>query len=220
VSYATLVVSLADAPKAVLVNGKEMLEAAATTANADPANLTIRVIAGSTVASAFSTKQQNQRLIASGDLILDENLGPIVYARVICDGHEDQFLNEVTIVGRVAGEARVAESGKSCSRSLAVNRFEAGKEVTDWFKVRGFGHWKDRLESVPKGALVSVAGFLDQRTNRDGGTYCELKARSLRVHARSKGAGTNPAQGTTAAGYSAEDFSGENEAENMPFNWS
>lgn len=220
-SYATLVVSLNATPLAATASGREVLSAPVQTVHSDPANLVIRAIAGSNVATAFATKAQGQALIVSGDLILDEDSGPVLYARMICDAHPDQYLNEVMIVGRIAGEVRVAESGKSCSRSIAVNRFADGKEITDWFKVRGFGHWKDRLETAPKGALVSVSGFLDQRTNRDGNPYCELKCRALRVHSKPKGGGgVNPAQGTTAVGYAAEDFSGEGEAENMPFNWS
>lgn len=220
VSYATLVVALNAVPQVMAVNGKELLETGAKTAHADPADLTVRVIAGSAVAAAFATKQQNQRLIVSGDLILDADKGPVLYARVICDAADDQFLNEVMVVGRIAGEPRSAESGKSASRSLAVNRFVNGEEVTDWFKLRGFGYWKERLENAPKGALVSVAGFLDQRTNKEGKPYTELKVRSLRTHAKSKGGGggANPAAGTTAAGYAAEDFSGEGAA--MPFDWS
>lgn len=199
-------------------NGKEILEATAQTVHSDPVSVAVRVIAGSNVASAFATKTKDQLLIISGDLILDENQVPVLYTRVICDAHPDQYLNEVMIVGRIAGEAKVTESGKSASRSLAVNRYVDGKEITDWFKIRGFGYWRDRLEAVPKGALVSVAGFLDQRSNRDGGTYCEVKCRALRLHSKSKSGGTaNPAQGTTAAGYSSEDFSGESES--MPFNW-
>lgn len=200
-------------------SGKEILESTAQTVHSDPASLVVRVIAGSNVASAFAAKKTDQLLIVSGDLILDENQSPILYARVICDAHDDQFLNEVMIVGRIAGEAKITESGKSASRSLAVNRYVEGKEVTDWFKVRGFGYWRDRLENAPKGALVSVAGFLDQRSNREGGTYCEVKCRALRLHSKAKGAAAaNPAQGTTAAGYATEDFSGES-AESMPFNW-
>jgi len=219
VSYATLVVSLVTAPAATTANGKEILEAAAQTVHAEPASLAVRTIVGSNVANALLTKTEKQLLITSGDLILSEEQTPVLYARMICDAHPDQFINEVTLVGRVAGEARVAESGKSASRSLAVNRFVDGKELTDWYKIRGFGYWKDRLEAVPKGTLCSVSGFLDQRTNKEGNPYTEIKARALRVHSRPKGgsAASNPAQGTTAAGYAAEDFSGE--AESMPFNW-
>lgn len=221
VSYATLVARLTADPAAKTANGKEVLECTAQTVHSDPASLLVRVIAGTNVASAFATKTNEQILIVSGDLILDENQLPILYARVICDAHPDQFLNEVTIVGRIAGEAKVTESGKSASRSLAVNRYVDGKELTDWFKIRGFGYWRDRLEAAPKGALVSVAGFLDQRNTREGGSYCEVKVRALRLHSKSKakgGGSSNPAEGTTAAGYASEDFSGE-DAESMPFNW-
>jgi single-stranded DNA-binding protein len=218
VSTATLIVALAAHPTGTQAGGKEVLEAFASTVNPDPLSVLLRCPAGSNAAKAFAAKAPGDRLIASGDLILDEagNL-PILYPRVLCDASAEQYLNEVTLVGRIAGEARTTESAKSCSRSLAVNRYVASEELTDWYKVRGFGYAKDKLEAAPKGALVAISGALEQRTNRDGQPYCEIKCRSLRIHGRPKGATHNPAAGTSATGYSHEDFSGPDE---MPFNWS
>jgi hypothetical protein len=203
-------VALAAQPTSTLANEKQVLEAFASTVNRDPVSLLLRCTAESSSAKAFADKQPGDLVIVSGDLILDSDGNtPEIYARVLCDATQDQYLN--------AGDARVTESAKSASRSVAVNRYVAGEQVTDWFKVRGYGYAKDKLETIDKGALVSVSGSLEQRTNRDGNPYCELKCRTLRVHGKPKGSSPNPAAGTKATGYSHEDFSGAND---MPFDWS
>lgn len=217
-STATLVVALASAPASIQIGGKEALEVYASTVGRDPAALLLQCTATSAAAKVLATKQIHDLAIISGDLILtEEGNTPLIYLRVFCDATPDQYLNEVVIVGRIAGEPKVTESAKSCSRSVAVNRYTGGKESTDWFKVRGFGYSKDRLEKIPTGSIVSVSGSLEQRTNRDGQPYCELKARTVKVFGRGKGttAASDPSAGK-AAGYSHESFSG---ADDMPFDW-
>lgn len=213
---ATLVVALASAPAGIQIGGKEALEAYASIVGREPTALLLQCTATSAAARVLTHKQANDLCLISGDLIFSEDDQPLVYLRVLCDAHADQYLNEVTIVGRIAGEAKVTESAKSCSRSVAVNRFSGGKEHTDWFKVRGFGFSKDRLESIPTGSIVAVAGSLEQRTNRDGNPYCELKARTVKVFAKGKGGTASDPSAGRAAGYSQEDFSGAND---MPFDW-
>jgi single-stranded DNA-binding protein len=197
-----------------------MLEAYAATAHRDPVHLLLRCKAGTAVAQSFAGKGTGALVIVAGDLTLsDDGNTAAVAVRSLCDAVPDQYLNEVTLVGRLAGEPKVSESAKSCSRSLAVNRRAAGEEVTDWYQLRGYGYAKDRLEGATKGALVHINGLLEQRTNRDGAPYCEIKVRSLRVHNNPKGAGPagfNPAAGTKAVGYSHEDFTGDD----CPDNWS
>jgi single-stranded DNA-binding protein len=219
VSSATLIVSLVAPPTPATAGSKEVLEAYAATAHRDAVNLLLRCPAGNGLAQAFAAKAAGDLLIVAGDLTLsDDGNTAIVRPRVLCDAVPDQYLNEVTLVGRLAGEPKTSESAKSCSRSLAVNRLVAGEEVTDWYKLRGYGYAKDRLEDTAKGALVAVTGLLEQRTNRDGNPYCEIKVRSLRVHSKPKGGsgGFNPAAGTKAVGYSHEDFTGES----CPDDWS
>ena len=218
-STATFVVALAAAPASVVVEGKEFLEVYASTPTKEPVNLLIRTLATGNPAKGLHGKQPSDLLIVSGDLSLpkDQDTPPGLYARVICDATSDQYLNEVTIVGRLAGEARVTESAKSASRSVAVNRYFKDQEETDWFTVRGFGASMERISNAPKGSLVSISGSLEQRTNREGKPYTEIKARTFRVHQRSKsGATANPAAGTSAQGYAHEDFAGDDA---MPFNW-
>lgn len=216
-STATLIVALAAAPVVQTIDNREYLEVYAQTTERDPLTLMVRTAATSNPAKGLIDKQAGDRLIVSGDLNLSaDGNTPELYARVICNASSDQYLNEVTIVGRLATEAKVTSSAKSCSRSVAVNRFTRDQEVTDWFPVRGYGHAMERLSHAPKGSLVSISGCLEQRTNRDGKPYCELKVRSLRVHNRSKGQ-TNPAAGTSAQGYAHEDFTGDLDA--MPTDW-
>lgn len=217
-STATFVVALAAPPATTQLGGKEALEAFAATNSREPSNVLLQCHAGTSAAGVFATKQANDLLIVSGDLTLDGNGNtPLLYTRVICDATPNQYLNEVNLVGRIAGEPKVTGSAKSCSRSVAVNRYIGGEEQTDWFKVRGYGFAKDKLEQAPKGALVSISGILEQRTSREGQPYPEVKARVVKIHGKPKGGGSaaDPSAGK-AAGYSAEDFN----SPEMPWDWS
>jgi hypothetical protein len=216
VSYCTIVVALAAPPVQAVADGKEVLEAYATTTSSEPVSLLVRVRVGSNPAKVFATKTKGDRLIVTGDLVLsDDGNEAILYARVTCNATEEQFLNEVLVVGRLSSTAKVTESAKSCSRSVAVNRRVNGNDLTDWYRVRGYGYSMEKLKEMPKGALVSVSGTLEQRTNRQGDPYLEIKARNLRVHSKPK-SGPDLAAGTTATGYSHADFTGESD---MPHDW-
>ena len=158
------------------------------------------------------------RLIVSGDLILnDPSNTTVLWAQSFCDAHDDQFINEVVVVGRLSTEAKVSDSNKSAARSLAVNRYNGKEEITDWFRLRGYGFSMEKLVSAPKGSLVSAHGCLEQKSNKAGDPYMEIKCRTVKVHSKGKGSAPNPAQGTSASGYDQEDFESSNE---MPFDWS
>lgn len=218
-STATLVVALAASPVDTTSAEKQVLEVFAQTNGKDQVSVLLRCGATSSAADGLRTKQPGTYLIVSGDLILEDSQA-VLYLRTLCDVTPEVYVNEVTVVGRLAGEAKVAESSKSARRSVAVNRIVNKEEVTDWFMVRGYGYTMDKLLSAPKGTLVSVAGSLDQRTNRDGQPYTELKGRSIRVHERGKGESSaqNMAAGTKAVGYEHRDF--ETSLESMPGDWS
>lgn len=223
VSYASVIVTLDDQPVPMVVDGKEFIGARASIPGAQPVNLSIRTRATSAAAKALQAKDAGTRIIASGDVALNpEGTEPVITAFVICDAHPDQYLNEVVIVGRIGGSSRVAESGKSTKRSIAVNRYSKAAdsdepvEHTDWYGVRAFGFTKDRLEAADKGALVQVAGTFDQLTNAKQQAFCEIKARSLRIHKGRKGGAPNPASGTAAAGYDQESFMG---SDDIPADW-
>lgn len=219
-AYCTLAVALAAAPALAIARDKEVWECTANTTAPEPVNLLLRFRNGSKVAQVFATKANGARLIISGDLSLEDDPGnfPVVTGHMLCDAHEDQFVNEVVLIGRLSKESKVTETQKSASRSLAVNRYIGRDEHTDWFRLRGYGYSKDKLINAPKGSLVSAHGCLEQRKNRDGNPYLEVKCRNVRVHNKAKGGLSNPAAGTSAAGYDQEDF--EQPSNNdMPFNW-
>jgi single-stranded DNA-binding protein len=216
-AYSTIAVALGSAPGPSIANGKEVLECYANTTGTEPVNLLLRVRNGSAAAAAFATKASGSQLIVSGDLILNDTSGSsVLYVSMFCDAFEKQFINETVVVGRLSSEAKPSPTQKSVSRSLAVNRYQNNEEITDWFRLRGFGFVMEKLTKAPKGALVSVHGCLEQRKNKDGNPYLELKCRSLRVHSKPKSQG-DPAAGTSASGYDAESFNGSSD---MSTDWS
>lgn len=225
-SYASSIITLSDTPAPATADGKDFLQAHATVRGSEPVNILLRAHANSVAAKALAEKAAGDHLVASGELALDQPDGdlPIITAAVLCNAVDDQYLNEVVIVGRIGSDAKEAESGKSTRRSVAVNRYLRNDdptatepvEITDWFPIRAYGFVKDRLESIDKGALVEVNGCFVQMTSATGSPYCEVKARYLRVHRGSKGA-ANPAAGTSAAGYDHESFQGQ--PDEMPTNW-
>lgn len=216
-AHSVIAVALAAPPEPSVVNGKEVLEAYATTTGKEPVNLLLRVRNGSTAAAAFATKTTGSHLLASGDLLLsDESGSSVLFMNMFCDAVDKQFINETTVVGRLTGEAKSSPTQKSARRSLAVNRYPSkDQEVTDWYQLRGFGFLMEKLINAPKGSLIEAQGCLEQKTNKDGNQYLELKCRSIRVHNRGKGQ-SNPAEGTSASGYDAESFNGSD----MSTDWS
>lgn len=225
-SYASCIVALAEAPTAVSENDKEYISAGATIPGEQPVNVVVRAFATGNAAKVFQDLTAGSHLLVAGEVQLDEdNDYPIIEAAIACEALETQYLNMATIVGRIAETVRHAESGKSCMRSVAVNRYyknpdpqkEEPIEVTDWYPVRAYGFNRDKLAGIPKGALVMVSGSFGQMTNVKGEPYCELKARTIRVHRSRGGGGGNLAAGTTAAGYAHEDFQGS--ADDIGTNW-
>jgi single-stranded DNA-binding protein len=219
VSTATLVVALAAQPVDTTAADKQVLEVFAQTNGKDQVSVLLRCGATSSAADGLKAKQPGNYLIISGDLTLENNQ-PVVFLRSFCEVPADVYINEVTVVGRLVGEAKVADSNKSARRSIAVSRWSNGEETTDWFTVRGYGYQMDKLLSAPKGSLVAITGSIEQRTNRDGQPYAELKGRNIRVYERGRGDATAPnmAAGTKAYGYEHKDF--DSPLESMPGDWS
>jgi single-stranded DNA-binding protein len=224
-SYASLIVAMTDQPTQQSFDGKELICAHATVQGSQPIHIAVQAIPGTAPGDALLAKKQDDLLIVSGAVsLIDDGNTPLVTASVICDAHPDQYLNEVVIVGRLSGETRLAGSGKSACRSIAVNRYRKKSddaepvEETDWYPIRGFGHNRDKLERVAKGSLVQVAGIFNQMTNAKDEPYCEIRARNIRVH-RSGGSGGNPAAGTKAAGYDHESFMGSADSIGTNSDW-
>ncbi len=219
-AYVTIAVALAAVPAVSLHNEKEYWECTANSTALEPVNLIIRFSNGYKLAKVFATKQKGDRIIVSGEISLEDkpNTIPVVTGSMFCDAHDNQFVNEVVLVGRLAKEGRLTDSQKSASRSLAVNRYPKGEETTDWYRLRGFGYTKDKLLKAPKGSLVSAHGILEQRRSREGNTYIEVKCRDMKVHSKAKGGGSAAPAGSSAMGYDQEDF--EKASDNdMPFTW-
>lgn len=216
-STATLVVALAAHPAETVMHGKQVLEVFASTNGKDQVPVLLRCLSGSKTAEAMKPKSAGQSLIVAGDLLL-ENSQPVLFVRTLCDVPSTAYVNEVTITGRLAREARIAESNKSASRSIAVNRWSNGEELTDWFNIRGYGYTMERMVALPVGSLVQLEGSLDLRTNRDGQPYAEIKARSIHTFERGKGGrgSSNLAEGTQAIGYEQADFEGSPDSTPRP----
>lgn len=222
-SYASCVLALAEPPVTTVIDGREYLMARAAICGSSPVSLLLRAYPSSSAAKALATKTASELLLVSGEVQLNaENTEPVLDAFVVCNANETQYLNEVCIVGRVANEFRQTESGKSGKRTVAVNRYrknpetEEPEELTDWFGVRGFGFNRDKLERLDKGSLVEVSGSFEQLTNAKQEPYCEIKARSIRIHKR-RGGNRNAAAGTSAAGYDQDSFNGS--PDDIPDDW-
>jgi hypothetical protein len=221
VSYASAVVVLTDAPRQHVENGREFVTVSAQVpSDQRPIPVLVRAYADSAAAKALTEKAAGARLLISGDVQLTkEPEQPLITATVICPAYDDQYLCEVSLVGRVGGEPRDAD--KSTKRSIAINRYlpnpDGGDpiEETDWFGCRAFGKTKDRFSKVDIGSLVQVSGSFSQMANAKGEPYVEVKVRGLRTHKGGKGGG-NPAVGTAAVGYDQASFEGNDD---ISSNW-
>ena len=232
-ALATVFLSVEGPAKMVPTGNVEVLQSACVLPDGDqPINIILRTRPGSKQAELLQTKVKGDLLMVSGTLHLEEALEgifvPVITASVICKGYEDQYFNEVQLIGNLAKPGRQAE--KSCSRSLGESRpvrktdGDGWDEMTDWFILRGYTSngggrsMADRLNDAPKGSLVSVSGTLSQRLSKEKEPYVEVKARRIRVHKRgSNGGGApDPAAGKAAGGYGHEEFT---RSDDMPDNW-
>lgn len=216
-SFFTAVVQLNETPTKTLDSntGKEVVRAQAQIVGKEPVPITVQSLAGTATGEGMAAKNNQDLLLVNGEMVLGEE-NPVVLAMVLCDATPNQYLNEVVVVGNLGGEAKESESAKSCSRSVAMNRRrrvpgkEEAEELTDWYKIRGYGFSKDKLVEAPKGSLVGVSGCLESRQNKEGKPYYEVKCRTIKVYRRGGASGgSNPAVGTSAVGYSHDDFVGQ-----------
>ena len=217
---ATFVVSVGAAPTATTTDGVESLELIAQVPDPnDPVNLVVRVKAGSRQAELLQTKTAGDLLILSGLLFLEDSQ-PVITPQVICPATDQQYLNEVVLVGNLAKPGRETEQTvlRSLGQSRPVMKNGTWEELTDWFLIRGYASKnggtsiKDRLNDAAKGSLVEVTGTLSQRTSKSNETYVEVKARKFRVHKRGgNGQSPNPAAGKNVVGYEADAFTSDDD---------
>tara|TARA_Y100000994_G_scaffold74005_1_gene60791 strand:+ start:76 stop:768 length:693 start_codon:yes stop_codon:yes gene_type:complete len=230
VSNAVFISKLTTLAFPVAVDGDQYLEARAETLGREPVDLILRAKAGaaSGPTSFLMDKKPGDTFLITGELTLvndresPDRGTPVVRVFTISKATEDQYANEVNIVGRVVQETKNAE--KSSSRSVAVNRYLGkapnGQSIvdTDWFRVRGYGKNGERLASFTKGTLVEIDGMLEKKQNKAGKPYCEVKIRRVRSHKAGKGGEVNPAADKEAAGYESSAFDGKDEPD-FPTNW-
>jgi len=214
-STASILTKIHTQPALLATGGGELAVCETLTDDQQKVQLRVAARPGSATANALLGQAVGSLVIVTGDITLDKegNL-PTLNLRSLCKGYEDQFLNEVSVTGRLSGQLKEAE--KSDSSSLAVNRLENGEEATDWFRIRCFGANRERLLEAPKGALVTASGILEMRTTKENKPYVEVKVRVLRFHA--KAGAHNAAEGKEAVGYSNADFDGS-DAPAMPADW-
>ena len=223
-----MVCTVGAAPTTINADGVETLELLAQIPDPnDPVTLKVRAKPGSKQAELLKTKNSNDRLLLYGSVHLEESL-PVITPQVISNATNEQFINEVTLVGNLSKPGR--ETDKTVVRSVAhsrpIRKGNDWEERTDWFLVRGYENsnggnsLKDRLIAAPKGSLVEVSGTISQRTSKTKEIYVELKARKLRVHKRGgggNGGAPNPAEGLPVVGYEPEAFTQDDEP--MPSGW-
>lgn len=211
-STAILTLALATDPRQECFDSIEVLNAFAETTSGEPVQLQLRVKTGTEKALNYSKYKKDDRLLVTGELILDESSSlPIVYANTICKAIPEQFVNEVVIVGGVGKEGKVSEKGTSLRRAIAVNRWTKSpgttelRKLTDWFQVRSWKYQFEKMQKIPNGSLCEITGMLWPMQTHDKKPYVEVRCRTLKVHKRS-GSRPDPAKETSAIGYSDSDF--------------
>ena len=206
------------------------MEAMAQIPGSEPVDLILRARSGTKGADLLKQTQPNDHLLVSGLITLDE-AGTVLTAGVICSATDQQFFNEIVLVGNLSKAGTASDTGKSLRRSMAVDKVRRKPDgtfetETDWFMVRalqgknagnGATTLMDRLAAAAKGSMVQVNGMLVQRLNKDKKAYVEVQARKLKVHKRGGGGSRpDPAEGKKVAGYEPEAF---HEDDDMPSNW-
>lgn len=220
-AYSCIICTLdsASASPVSIDGGPEMYCYDASIPGETPVDVELRTKPGSKLQEALAATAVGSRVLIAGFLTAldrgeDGGQRPVIAVSMVCPATEEQFLNEVSLVGRVGGEARSAE--KSAKVPLAMNRYRKNPddpegdpiEETDWIGVRGFGFTKGKIEKLAKGTLLEVAGSLSQMTNAKQQPFFEVRARSIRSHGKGKGGKGNAVapKSTSAVGYSADDF--------------
>ena len=113
---ASAVVSLqvGAAPTLVPAGDVEVLETFAQIPDGnEPVTVRLRAKPGSKQAELLQRQSEGSKLLVSGKLHLEDS-EPVITPQVICEATDDQYFNEVTLVGNLARQGR--EAGKSCSQ--------------------------------------------------------------------------------------------------------
>lgn len=227
-SNAIFVATLAIDPFQTVINDKEFVE---TRGVVNGSNVEVIFRAPATKegpSTHLKKKKRDDLILLSGELQLAEKNTPDVGTATVVvyscsDATKEQFINEVTIVGRFCKDYKEAE--KSCARNVVCNRYrrvqgqEKPEQISDFFRIRGFGAWKERIMKSSKGALVELNGVLTEEKDKAGKPYPVVKLRKLRTFQKGSGGQADPAQEKAASGYEPSQFLGLDD-DNMPTsNW-
>jgi len=227
-SNAVLVATLAIDPFQTVINGKEFVE---TRGEVNGSNVEVIFRAQATKegpSTHLKKKKRDDLILLSGELQLGEKNTPDAGTATVnvfscSDATKDQFFNEISLVGRFCKDYKEAE--KSCARNVVVNRYrkiegqDKPEQISDFFRVRGFGIWKERIKKATKGTLVEMNGVLVTENDKEGKPYPVVKLRKLRTFQKGSGGQQDPAQSKAASGYEHSQFMG-NDDDNMPTsNW-
>ena len=170
-------------------------------------------------------------MILAGLLFIEKDdngkSSPIISPSIICKAVDEQYLNEVVVVGRFSSKSRQTDKTtvRPLAQSRAVRKGDEWEELTDWFPIRGYGSNNggksimDRLHAADKGALAEVCGSLSQMTSKQGEPFIEVRARKLKLHGKSKAglsSSSNPAKGKDVVGYEQEAYM-SSEPDDMPY---
>lgn len=222
-TYAAAVVVLTGPPQSILDGSREFVSAPGEIPSGQaPIRVDVRSYKDGPAAGLLTQKAAGDRILVSGDvLLLGDSSQPVITAFVCCPATDDQYLNEVTLVGRIGSEPKPA--GKSTRRSVALNRYlpnpEGGDpiEQTDWYGCRAYGATQERFSRADIGSLVEVSGSFAQMTSSTNQPYCEVKVRSFRVHKGRTGGG-DQASGTAAVGYDQAAFEVDHDLHSSDWN--
>jgi len=226
------VVEVGAPPAQCTINGVESLELLAQIPDPNnPINLTVRVPAGGKLAERLRKSVAKDLLILAGLLFIEKDdngkSSPIISPSIICKAVDEQYLNEVVVVGRFSSKSRQTDKTtvRPLAQSRAVRKGDEWEELTDWFPIRGYGSNNggksimDRLHAADKGALAEVCGSLSQMTSKQGDPFIEVRARKLKLHGKSKAglsSSSNPAKGKDVVGYEQEAYM-SSEPDDMPY---
>lgn len=227
-SNAIFVATLAIDPFLTVINDKEFVE---TRGSVNGSNVEVIFRAAATKegpSTHLKKKKRDDLIILSGELQLAEkntaDAGTATVNVFACsDATNEQFFNEVTIVGRFCKDYKQAE--KSCARNVVVNRYrrvegqEKPEQISDFFRVRGFGTWKERIMKASKGSLVELNGVLVTENDKEGKPYPVVKLRKLRTFQKGSGGQSDPAKEKAASGYEHSQFEGKDEDDMPTSNW-
>lgn len=227
-SNAIFVATLAIDPFQTVINDKEFVEARGCVIGSNVEVIFRAPATKEGPSTHLKKKKRNDLILLSGELQLGEKASQdpgtatvMVYS--CSDATKDQFFNEVTIVGRLCKDYKEAE--KSCARNVVVNRYrrvegqEKPEQISDFFRIRGYGTWKERIKKAAKGALVELNGVLITENDKAGKPYPVVKLRKLRTFQKGTGGQKDPAQEKAASGYEHSQFEGNDEVDMPTSNW-